>query len=55
MNSISPRQLQEYMENSALKVLLVDVRTREAFEKECIRHPHDALVCVDPSVLLRGQ
>jgi rhodanese-related sulfurtransferase len=53
MNSIPPRQLHDYMHNPALKILLIDVRNRSEFERESIAHPGDALICIEPSVLLR--
>ena len=34
-------------------VLMLDVRTREEFEKERIKA--DAIVCIEPSVLLRDK
>ncbi|KAH9983664.1 hypothetical protein BJV77DRAFT_1062378 [Russula vinacea] len=47
-----PRELHDYMYRNELKVLMLDVRTREAFDREHIRG--DAVVCIEPSVLLRG-
>jgi hypothetical protein len=55
MNSVTPKQLSEYMKNPALRVLLIDVRPREEFERGYIKHPGDCLVCLEPSVLLRDQ
>jgi len=49
-NSITPRRLFELLE-SRLNILLLDVRTREQFEQERINH--DAIVCLEPSVLRR--
>ncbi|KAN0132816.1 hypothetical protein V8E53_009487 [Lactarius tabidus] len=46
-----PRELYNYMYKNELKVLILDVRTREAFDYEHIRG--DAVVCIEPSVLLR--
>lgn len=48
-----PRELHDYMYRNELKVLMLDVRTREAFDREHIRG--DAVVCIEPSVLLRGR
>ena len=45
-----PRELHDYMRNE-LKVLILDVRTRDAFDYAHIRG--DAVVCIEPSVLLR--
>jgi ubiquitin carboxyl-terminal hydrolase 8 len=45
--------LHDYMYRNELKVLMLDVRTREAFDREHIRG--DAVVCIEPSVLLRGR
>ncbi|EPQ56117.1 hypothetical protein GLOTRDRAFT_137950 [Gloeophyllum trabeum ATCC 11539] len=50
-NSIEPRTLHEYLSQSGIKVLLLDLRTREAFEKERIKAA--AVVCLEPSVLQR--
>lgn len=49
-NSITPRRLFELLE-SRLNILLLDVRTREQFDQERINH--DAIVCLEPSVLQR--
>jgi ubiquitin carboxyl-terminal hydrolase 8 len=46
-----PRDLHNYMYRNELKVLILDVRTREAFDCEHIRG--GAVVCIEPSVLLR--
>ncbi|KAI0296552.1 hypothetical protein B0F90DRAFT_1811293 [Multifurca ochricompacta] len=46
-----PHELYDYMYRNELKVLILDVRTREAFDHEHIRA--DAVVCIEPSVLLR--
>ena len=48
-----PRELYNYMYKNGLKVLMLDVRTREAFDNEHIRG--DAVVCIEPSVLLRDK
>ncbi|KAI0058855.1 cysteine proteinase [Artomyces pyxidatus] len=50
-NMVNPRELYDYMYTNELKVLLLDVRSREAFDKEHIAG--DAVVCIEPSVLLR--
>ena len=44
------RELHNYMYKNELKVLILDVRTREVFDYEHIRG--DAVVCIEPSVLL---
>ena len=49
-NSITPRRLFELLE-SRLNILLLDVRVRELFDQERINH--DAIVCLEPSVLQR--
>jgi len=46
-----PRELHDYMYRNELKILMLDIRTREAFDYEHIRG--DAVVCIEPSVLLR--
>lgn len=46
-----PRELYDYMYRNELKVLMLDVRTREKFDYEHIRG--DAVVCIEPFVLLR--
>ncbi|KAH9059441.1 hypothetical protein EDB83DRAFT_2552313 [Lactarius deliciosus] len=51
-NMVGPRELHDYMYRQELKVLMLDVRTREAFGYEHIRG--DAVVCIEPSVLLRN-
>ena len=48
-----PHELHDYMYRNELKVLILDVRTREAFDCEHVRG--DAVVCIEPSVLLRGR
>ncbi|KAI9430182.1 hypothetical protein H4582DRAFT_2113921 [Lactarius indigo] len=52
-NMAGPRELYDYMYRHELKVLMLDVRTREAFDYEHIRG--DAVVCIEPSVLLRDK
>ncbi|KAI0259432.1 hypothetical protein BC834DRAFT_833549 [Gloeopeniophorella convolvens] len=47
----TPRELHDYIYRNELKVLMLDVRTRDEFEREHIRG--DAVVCIEPSVLLR--
>ncbi|KAH7922616.1 cysteine proteinase [Leucogyrophana mollusca] len=51
-NTITPKLLYEYMYKPGLKTLVVDVRTRDEFEKEHIKA--DAVVCLEPSVLMRA-
>ena len=43
-------ELHNYMYKNELKVLILNVRTREAFDYEHIWG--DAVVCIEPSVLL---
>ncbi|KAA1470161.1 cysteine proteinase [Dentipellis sp. KUC8613] len=49
--SLDPRQLSDLL-MSEYKVLLLDVRIREAYDREHIKA--DAVVCIEPSVLLRA-
>ncbi|KAH9893374.1 cysteine proteinase [Cubamyces lactineus] len=49
--TLFPRILHEYRYKPNFKVLLLDVRTREEFEREHIRA--DAVVCIEPSILQR--
>ncbi|KAL4251575.1 hypothetical protein ABKN59_006688 [Abortiporus biennis] len=49
--SLFPKTLHECMNKQNFKVLVIDVRTREEFEKEHLKA--DAIVCIEPSVLLR--
>ncbi|KAH9945764.1 cysteine proteinase [Amylocystis lapponica] len=49
---LTPRTLLEYNNRNNFKVLVLDVRTRQEFEREHIKV--DAVVCIEPSVLLRG-
>jgi ubiquitin carboxyl-terminal hydrolase 8 len=48
-----PREVHDYIYRHELKVLILDIRTREAFDNEHIRG--DAVVCIEPSVLLRDR
>lgn len=50
-NTIFPGALHDYIEKSEIKVLLLDVRDRDEFEREHIKG--DAVVCLEPSVLTR--
>ncbi|KAG8221069.1 hypothetical protein J3R82DRAFT_2584 [Butyriboletus roseoflavus] len=50
-NTILPELLREYLDTSCLKILVVDVRTREEFDNEHIKA--DAIACLEPSVLAR--
>jgi len=52
-NVAEPRELYNYMYKNELKVLMLDIRTREAFDYEHIRG--DAVVCIEPSILLREE
>ncbi|KAI0628038.1 cysteine proteinase [Trametes polyzona] len=49
--TLFPKTLHECEHNPNFKVLLLDVRTREEFEREHIRG--DAVVCIEPSILMR--
>ncbi|OBZ73629.1 Ubiquitin carboxyl-terminal hydrolase 8 [Grifola frondosa] len=49
--ALYPRTLLEYDRKQNFKVLVLDVRTREQFEREHIKA--DAVVCIEPSVLQR--
>ncbi|OCH85882.1 cysteine proteinase [Obba rivulosa] len=51
LTTLFPRTLYEYKNKPNIKVLVLDVRTREEFEREHIKA--DAVVCIEPSVLLR--
>ena len=53
MNVAEPRELHNYMYKNELKVLILDVRTRESFDYEHIRG--DAVVCIEPSALFRDK
>ncbi|CCM01336.1 uncharacterized protein FIBRA_03385 [Fibroporia radiculosa] len=50
--TLFPRTLFDYNNRSNFKVLVLDVRTREEFDKEHIKA--DAVVCIEPTVLLRS-
>ncbi|CAL1714070.1 unnamed protein product [Somion occarium] len=49
--TLFPRILHEYKQKPGFKVLLLDIRTRDEFEREHIKA--DAVVCIEPSILLR--
>ncbi|KAG8891975.1 ubiquitin-specific protease doa4 [Tulasnella sp. 408] len=54
-NSVLPKTLRLYLDpnvNGGLKVLLLDVRSRDQFEKE--RIAHEDVVCVEPTILARS-
>lgn len=51
-STISPPALAEWVE-TGYKILVLDVRTREKFENE--RLPLDAVVCIEPSILMRSR
>lgn len=53
LTSLFPKRLLELRDQNNFKLLLIDVRTREEFEREHIRA--DAVVCVEPSVLMRDK
>ena len=50
-NTCTPKELYDYMNHIGYGVLILDVRSREEFEKEHIRAP--AIVCLEPVVLKR--
>ena len=52
-NTAEPSELHNCMYKDELKVLILDVRSREAFDCEHIRG--DAVVCIEPSSLLRDK
>lgn len=52
-NQVDPEALHELMYQPGYKVLFVDVRNRDHFDKEHINA--DAVVCIEPSVLLRDK
>ncbi|KAI0352107.1 cysteine proteinase [Trametes cingulata] len=49
--TLFPKTLHEWKDRPNFKVLLLDVRTRDEFEREHIRG--DAVVCIEPSILTR--
>ncbi|KAG6336456.1 hypothetical protein ID866_2627 [Astraeus odoratus] len=51
-NTVTPKQLFDYLYNRKLNTLLVDIRSREEFETEHIRA--SAILCLEPSVLMRA-
>jgi ubiquitin carboxyl-terminal hydrolase 8 len=52
--TIQPKLLHEYMQGR-VSVLLIDVRTRAEFDKEHIKTGDGAVVCMEPSVLMRDK
>jgi len=50
-NSITPQKLYSILETRGVNILMLDVRHREQFDKERINH--DAIVCLEPTVLTR--
>lgn len=52
-NALFPAILRDYKNKPNFKVLILDVRTRQDFDAEHIRA--DAVVCIEPSVLLRDK
>jgi ubiquitin carboxyl-terminal hydrolase 8 len=50
-NSITPQKLNSILESGGVNILMLDVRHREQFDKERINH--DAIVCLEPTVLMR--
>ena len=51
--TLFPKTLHEWRYKPNFKVLLLDVRTREEFEREHIKT--DTVVCIEPSILLRSE
>lgn len=51
--ALFPETLHEYKGKHNFKILILDVRTRDDFETEHIKA--DAVVCIEPSVLLRSE
>lgn len=51
--TLYPKTLYEWRYKPNFKVLLLDVRTREDFEREHIKA--DAVVCIEPSILMRDR
>ncbi|KAI0642296.1 cysteine proteinase [Trametes meyenii] len=49
--TLFPKTLHEWRDKPNFKVLLLDVRTREEFEREHIKA--SAVVCIEPSILMR--
>lgn len=58
-NAITPAQLNEYLHNPALKILIIDTRTQEEFNKDYVGKDMDFggrkvnIVWIDPTILLR--
>lgn len=50
-SAIAPQKLNSLLETRGLNILLLDVRSREEFDRERINH--DAIVCLEPVVLTR--
>ncbi|KAI0339681.1 cysteine proteinase [Trametopsis cervina] len=50
-HTLFPGTLHEYMGKNNFEILILDVRTREEFDREHIKA--DAIICIEPSVLLR--
>jgi hypothetical protein len=51
--TITPQTLHSLLESNGLNILILDVRSREQFERERINH--DAIVCLEPSILMRPE
>lgn len=51
--TLFPETLREWKDKPNFKVLLLDVRTRDEFEREHIKA--DAVACIEPSILLRDK
>ncbi|OAX40329.1 cysteine proteinase [Rhizopogon vinicolor AM-OR11-026] len=49
--TVSPKDLHNYIHHG-VTTLIIDIRTREAFEKEHIRG--DPVICLEPSVIMRS-
>jgi ubiquitin carboxyl-terminal hydrolase 8 len=52
-HTLFPETLHSFQGRSNFQVLVLDVRTREEFEREHIQA--DAVICIEPSVLLRDK
>ena len=51
--TLFPKTLHEWKNKPNFKTLLLDVRTREEFEREHIKA--DAVVCIEPTILQRDK
>jgi len=53
ISTIMPQTLHSLLESNGLNILILDVRSREQFERERINH--DAIVCLEPAILMRPE